>query len=185
MNSVISIDEIKNNIDYYAKEFSEGNPNLENLLKEMWNRNFETVGCCTGHDNDKSAKPYIAFKVNDKNKTLNLISSINKKNIRISFTTNEGEINCIITSRNRQDIFNDIIKSLDRTNTDIDLNKLLDKVINLNKDSYNNLLIYYDDNGNIESIRFNTEDKDTIEKLMKDNYSYQALNKSIYHFFIK
>lgn len=185
MNNVISIEEINNNIDYYAREFSEGNPNLENLLKEMWARNFETVGCCTGHDNDESAKPYIAFKVNDKNKTLNLISSINKNNIRIGFTTNKGEINCGITSRNRQDIFNDIIKSLDKTNTNMYLKEVLDKVFDLNRVNFNNLIIYYDDNGNIEGIRLNTDDNNTIEKLIKDNYSYQPLNKNIYHFIIK
>lgn len=185
MNSVISTEDINNNIDYYAKEFSEGNPTLEKLLKDMWNRGYETIGCCTGHEDDETAKPYIAFKVNNKKQTLNLISSINKKNVRISLTTYKGGFNCGILSRSREDIFENIINSLNQENVDKELEEIFNKMNELDKEYHNNLLIYYNDNSIIEGIRLNTEDKRIIDKLIKDNYSYQILNKNIYHFIIK
>lgn len=188
MNSVISNDEIKKKIDYYAKEFSEGNPILENLLKEMWQRDYETIGCCTGHEDDETSRPYIAFVVNNKSKTINLLSSINKDNIRIGFVTDNGKLQCSISALNDQDIFQDIIDSLDKDSNNEDILNYLDKMLELDNNKYNNLIIYYRNN-KIDKIRFNTNDMVIVQKLIDKGYSYQKLGKIsnlvLYQFIIK
>ena len=46
----------------FAKQYSEGLEELEQLLNNLWNLGIDTLGCCRGH-NDKL--PYIGIVVND------------------------------------------------------------------------------------------------------------------------
>ena len=48
-----------------AKDYSEGNSDLELTLLNLWNHRIKTKGCCIGH-NDNS-KGYLSFMLNDKN----------------------------------------------------------------------------------------------------------------------
>lgn len=58
-----------NQIDDYqkaAKDFSEGNKELENLLLNCFSKGIKTVACCGGHENE-NRKPYISFSYSYEN----------------------------------------------------------------------------------------------------------------------
>lgn len=46
-----------------AKQFSEGDEQLEKCLLELWNNGIQTTACCRGHDTDEYIyRPYIMLK---------------------------------------------------------------------------------------------------------------------------
>ena len=70
-----------------AKEFSEGDEQLENYLFELWNNNIKTRACCRGHD-DYSKKPaYISIIINDDSRP------IIEESVNYMFSTG-AEIEC-------------------------------------------------------------------------------------------
>jgi len=71
------VDEIKNNgLEQSAKQFSEGNKLLEEILLNLWSLGIETLACCKGehvkgHEIDSALFfrfPYIAIKVTEQTK---------------------------------------------------------------------------------------------------------------------
>ena len=71
-----------------AKDFSEGNKELEDLLLYCFRNNIKTIACCAGHKENNSF-PYISFKINDKTfkPILRMIKAIsNIKDVELSFT---------------------------------------------------------------------------------------------------
>lgn len=58
-----------------ARDFSEGNPILEQLLLSLWKRGIRTIACCNGHDKDRFA--YLSLEVDNNypfvNKVMNFI----------------------------------------------------------------------------------------------------------------
>lgn len=71
-----------------AKEYSEGSKQLEECLLELWNNNFETIGCCKGHtDKIPPTKAYIGFKFNNNDTNIKFLSSLDKENIIITFVS--------------------------------------------------------------------------------------------------
>lgn len=48
-----------------AKQFSEGDEQLEKCLLELWDNGIQTTACCRGHDtNEHKCQPYISLKFN-------------------------------------------------------------------------------------------------------------------------
>lgn len=45
-----------------AKEFSEGNKDLEDILLFLWSKGIKTIACCKGHENH--GRPYVFFHIN-------------------------------------------------------------------------------------------------------------------------
>lgn len=174
-----SFEAILNDVDKYAKEFSEGDPLLEQTLKVLWNSGFETKGCCRGHDNKRA---YIGIKINDTDKTIKLLSSLNKNDIIITFLSYEGELSCSIKSYNNNDIFSNILNSFDKNIVDNEIEKVINKLaVRKNKD-YLNVHFYY--NGStLPKMYINTTDLELINKY-KNKFDYMILNEKInmYHF---
>lgn len=69
----ISFEEInKEGLRESAKQFSEGNKDLENLLLTLWNMNIITNACCKGtneedHHGEFHKTPYISINLNSEN----------------------------------------------------------------------------------------------------------------------
>lgn len=63
--SVVDFSQIK---DYQraARDFSEGNKELEQLLLNCFGKRIKTTACCGGHE-DKNRKPYISFSYSSEN----------------------------------------------------------------------------------------------------------------------
>lgn len=102
---VYSREEILKDKERFAKEFSEGNPMLEQILLFCFNNGIETFGCCAGHlksNGTTSMSPYIAMKKDETSEAFisNLISKLKDENEislgmqnvlnRISFTMHFG-----------------------------------------------------------------------------------------------
>lgn len=71
-----------------AKDFSEGNPELEQLLLYCFRNGIQTFACCAGHG-DEYYPPYIAFRINDKTYKiiLRLIKELsNSSDIELAFS---------------------------------------------------------------------------------------------------
>lgn len=88
--STISFNQIE---DYSiaAKEFAEGDKELEQLLLYCFSNGIMTVACCKGHK-ENGTLPYIAFVYNEKNKKIiyYLMSLLNNYDISILFTKSIG-----------------------------------------------------------------------------------------------
>lgn len=52
-----------------AKDFAEGNKELERLLLNRFSKGIKTTACCGGHE-DKNRKPYISFSYSSENEQL-------------------------------------------------------------------------------------------------------------------
>lgn len=52
-----------------AKDFAEGNRELEQLLLNCFSKGIKTIACCGGHE-DKNRKPYISFSYSSENEQL-------------------------------------------------------------------------------------------------------------------
>ena len=65
LNNGHVIDVTPDMFEQAARDFSEGNETLRQLLMHCFENNIETIGCCSGHDGQKM--PYLGFKFNDKN----------------------------------------------------------------------------------------------------------------------
>ncbi len=66
--SVVDFDKIT---DYQkaARDFAEGNKELEELLLNCFSKRIKTIACCGGHE-DKNRKPYISFLYSLENEQL-------------------------------------------------------------------------------------------------------------------
>lgn len=165
-----------------AKEYSEGSDELYNCLINLWKNNFETIGCCIGHNGHRQ---YIGLNRIDNEAIIKLLSILNKDNIIISFLNNHVSIK----KYKDIDIYNNILNSLEiyikGNNIAIDKN-IVEAISFIDNNSYEYVNIhYYYKNGLLEKY-INTSDLKLINKL-KDRYEYTVLNKKLnmYHFIIK
>ncbi len=171
INYYSKFEEILKNKEKYAEQFNEGNKDLYKLLLELWNRNIETVGCCTGHNKTQA---YIAFSLeNDYNKILNLLSSIPKEKIRIGFVKQEtrGKSGCVgihtLDKEYNKTFFKEIIEILDKKEKDDFLEKVMNYIIKLKiGEDYINIRIFY--KNKTRKIRIVTTSPDKILILPKD-----------------
>lgn len=179
-NKVITFDEIKINLDKFAKEFSEGSIDLENTLKILWKNNFETVGCCSGHDNKTE---YIGFKVDDKDKYINFISSIDKSKIHISFVLKNKNLIVSIKKLGDTDIYGYITSAINGINKDNEIESIINKLSNYQKNNYINIHLYYD-NKELTSYKMITDDTNIIEEY-KSKYEFVIINEKTNYYCFK
>ena len=177
-SEILNNEDILNNIDKYAKEFSEENENLEKVLKLLWNDGFETVGCC----GDNSNTSYIGFKVVDINKLIRLFSSINKSDVRIAIVKNASSFTCSIKKYKNEDIFLNILNNYNKNLVDNDIKRLFEKFNDYKGIEYINSQYYYFDN-NLYKY-FNTSDLDIVNDF-KDKYEYKVLNEALHLYSFK
>ena len=170
--------EILKNKKKYAKEFSEGDSSLENVLKLLWNESFETIGCCAGHP-DKKMKPYVGIKIKNAKKTIDILSSLDKNDIHITFVSFKGVNNFCIRKNKEKNIFENILQSYNKKNIKEDelLKSIINKILNRESDEYLNIHCLYNDN-KYPKIYINTTDLNLI-KDYKTKYEYKILNKKI------
>lgn len=168
-----------NNIDELAKEYSEGSKELYNCLLELWKNDFETIGCCRGHNNHIQ---YIGLNRNCKDKIIKFLSLINKEDITISFLNNHVSIK----KNKKKDIYDNILDSIKKLNENnsFDIDEEIAKSINFidnNNYKYVNIHHYYFKG--ILKKYINTSDLDLI-KYLKERYKYKILNEKLpmYHF---
>jgi hypothetical protein len=171
-----------NNIDELARTYSEGSNELYKCLLELWKNDFETIGCCKGHDNHVQ---YIGLNRNDNNKIVKFLSVLNKDDIIISFLNNHISIK---KNKNRDiyDSISDSIKQMNENNSiviDTEIKNSIDFIDN-NNYKYVNIHHYYF-KGILQKY-INTSDLDLIN-ILKEKYEYKVLNKKLpmYHFIIK
>ena len=63
--SVVDFHQLKD-YEKAARDFSEGNKELEKLLLNCFHRGIQTTACCGGHENE-NRKPYISFSYSPEN----------------------------------------------------------------------------------------------------------------------
>lgn len=86
----MEMNEIFKNKELYAKEFSEGDIELEKLLLFLWKHEIETIACCAGHsDAERESYPYIAIKIKEEyiDELLKFVDNAYTPDIMISFTS--------------------------------------------------------------------------------------------------
>lgn len=177
---VIPFEEIQNNKEKYAKEFSEGSKLLEQTLLMLWENHIETVGCCIGH-NDGKSQQYIGFPLSNKEKLIELFSSLDKSKIQISFVTNGDHKSTTIKKYGKNDIFENIIQSLSKPKKDNEIEKIIEKMISRKSNSYFNLHLYYENN-RLSNWVIHTTDPEIINQY-KGKYEYKELNYGMYQFY--
>ena len=182
---MVDINEILCNMDKYAKEFSEGEPQLEKTLKKLWENDFVTIGCCKGHKDH--GRQYIGLKRKDNKKIMKLLSALNKEDITISFLFK----NISIKKNKESDIYSNVLNSLEKVDDikiDEDILKVIDFIDNSNYD-YTNIHFYY--YKGVLNKYVNTCDVNLIN-ILKTKYDYKITVSSVfgnnlpgYHFIIK
>ena len=170
-----------NNNEVLARNYSEGSVELYNCLLELWKNDFETIGCCKGHNNHIQ---YIGLNRNNNDKLIKFLSLINKDDIVISFLNNHVSIK----KNKNKDIYNSVLNSIKKLNeNDIAYkDKEIEDVINFidnNNYKYANIRYYYY-KGTLKKY-INTSDLDLIN-ILKGKYKYKVLNEKLpmYHFII-
>lgn len=170
-----------NNNEILARNYSEGSIELYNCLLELWKNDFETIGCCKGHNNNIQ---YIGLNRNNNDKIIKFLSLINKDDIVISFLNNHISIK----KNKNKDIYNDILNSIKNIyeNDVVDIDREIENLINFidnNNYKYVNIHYYYY-KGTLKKY-INTSDLDLINNL-KEKYKYKVLNEKLpmYHFII-
>lgn len=182
---MVDINEILCNMDKYAKEFSEGEPQLEKTLKKLWENEFVTIGCCKGHGDHR--RQYIGIKRKDNRKIVKLLSALNKEDITITFLLK----NVVIKKNKESDIYFNVLDSLEKLDDikiDEDILKVIDFIDNNNYD-YTNIRFYY--YKGVLNKYVNTCDVDLIN-VLKNKYDYKIIasslfgrNLPVYHFIIE
>ena len=150
-----------NNNEVLARNYSEGSVELYNCLLELWKNDFETIGCCKGHNNHIQ---YIGLNRNNNDKLIKFLSLINKDDIVISFLNNHVSIK----KNKNKDIYNSVLNSIKKLNeNDIAYkDKEIEDVINFidnNNYKYANIRYYYY-KGTLKKY-INTSDLDLINIL--------------------
>ncbi len=102
---------------HYAEVFSEGNPELENLLLNLWKHEIETYMCCTGHEWEDT--PYIMMYIPKTKKDMiyKIVNCIYEKDHMMVKLGNEYKKEGImvdIRSYVSSDFFKDIDDILDK-----------------------------------------------------------------------
>ena len=170
-----------NNNEILARNYSEGSIELYNCLLELWKNDFETIGCCKGHNNNIQ---YIGLNRNNNDKLIKFLSLINKDDIVISFLNNHISIK----KNKNKDIYNNILNSIKNINENdiVNIDREIENSINFidnNNYKYVNIHHYYY-KGTLKKY-INTSDLDLINNL-KEKYKYKVLNEKLpmYHFII-
>ena len=177
---VNSMEEIFENKESKAKEFSEGNSHLENVLLKLWDMGLKTVGCCASHPTEEKngyvyhSDPCVAFRYDEDFDTeLRLISSINKNLINhIDFSIAKPYLSLGIYGIKEyvNEFFDDVYNIDDNIKRIMTISNQLK-----NRDSYDESdtfgvdIVY--NNGNVEKIALYTNISDIAKKLT-DHYEY-------------
>ena len=129
--TVENVDKYMNNNEVLARNYSEGSVELYNCLLELWKNDFETIGCCIGHNGNTQ---YIGLNRNNNDKLIKFLSLINKDDIVISFLNNHVSIK----KNKNKDIYNSVLNSIKKLNeNDIAYkDKEIEDVINFIDNNY-------------------------------------------------
>lgn len=165
-------DEPIENLQVRARDYSEGNKDLEVTLLNLWKQGVPTTSCCIGHekkeDNDESGIGFLIFKLDNPKSTefLNLLYIIFEK-IKVEGIYLDISPNYISVNFPRE--YGDLIfkmlnklseKDLSKKNEELEINPILEVIETANK----NELFY---NCSIEEGKIQISLYDYI----KDNYS--------------
>lgn len=94
-----------------AKQFSEGDEQLEKCLLDLWNNGIQTTACCCGHDTEEYTRlPYISLEFNhDVSGLINNLYSYmnlpeNRNSIELDFCNDNisDKFNFVITMKDEQ-----------------------------------------------------------------------------------
>jgi hypothetical protein len=173
------------NKEELASTYSEGCNDLYFCLINLWDNNFETIGCCTGHNGKKGYRQYIGLKKKDNKKIIELLSLLNKEDITISFLNN----NVSIKKNKNKDIYENVLESIKKIN---EINKIaidseiVDTISFIDNNDYDYVNIHHYYYKGILKKYINTSDIKLINKL-KEKYEYKVLDEKLpmYHFIIK
>lgn len=166
----VSLDELKNNQENFAENFSEGNPNLKRLLLTLWDKNIETVGCCAGHELEtgyENANIGIKFD-NIINYLPALINKLIQTNLdfRIGFnlgTNNGGKLTgfTIKDPKDTNELFITLTDELKKLNEESFDDKCFDEVVEIMKIIKDRNLGFYPgtDYSDIFQIHYHNLDK--------------------------
>lgn len=187
--STINFDKIEN---YYiaAKEFSEGNKDLEKLLLYCFGNGIKTVACCAGHK-EKSQLPYIALSYNENNKELiyHLMTLFNNSDIFISYTKSIG--GCIFSIHSVKEDFelfkviNNSLEINDKSRTITEDFKMYIDIMNASYEndilSHENFQIEYVKSENIYSYRFSLYGLENSEIFEKSGFEKYDAPYALYY----
>lgn len=144
----LNIQEVMKNKSHYAKVFSEGCTELENLLLKLWNNNIETFMCCTGHEMDDAAYIMMYLKTTNKELMYTIIDAVYNEDqtyITIGKEHDRDDILIDIKSYCGGKFFENINKCLDNP---IIISKLDSNIYNmveiLSKFNYKTFDLYYE-----------------------------------------
>ena len=97
-----------------ARDYSEGNKDLESILLNLWERNIQTKGCCIGHEKSYDKEGYLAFKLDNENsfKCLNmLLSMLEKLNIeKIEIVIFDNRVGFYFPYQSRDIVFSSVLE---------------------------------------------------------------------------
>ncbi len=117
--------------NYFAKLFSEENPELEKLLLNLWDKNIETYMCCTGHNYGDAAYIMMYLPLDEKETIYNIINSVyNLEGVttRLGREHNRKKLLIDIKAYNDNSFFRNINKSI---NKNISKDKVVDDLVNI------------------------------------------------------
>ena len=146
-----------------AKEYSEGNRDLELTLLNLWKQGIKTIGCCIGHAEDDPKYTdgigYLAFRLDNQNsfKYLDMIYKMyeEQKKRDITMIIDESSESIHFPYKYRNTIFNSL-KELSKT-----------EFSNYNKETKVNQII--------PIMNFSKNLNMSLEYVMKDNKIYVAI----------
>ena len=185
---VHDMDEILAEKEKYAKEFAEGNENLEKALLCLWGKGLTTTACCAGHPVEETEEyinynnPAITFYFDDDYEELvRLISSLDKNNI-INIDFFVGSELKTVSIQGIKERTNEFFIDMCKDNNIIDENikKILDlmKSTELTGDTEIpatiSIYIKYKD-GNIDFVGLSTIDKSIADKI-KQHFKCEEYN---------
>lgn len=144
----LEMEEVLENKEKWAKIFSEGNEELEQLLLNLWQHNIDTYMCCTGHEYGDT--PYIVMYIPFENKEMiyKIINSIYNEEhvlIKLGKEYQKKELMIDIRSYVSPDFFAPINNSLNKEVSKNEINKEIIKAVELLSNfSHDNYDLYWD-----------------------------------------
>jgi len=126
-----------------AKEFSEGDKELEKLLLYCFSNRIKTVACCKGHK-EKETLPYISLSYNENNKEIiyEMMSLFNNYDINISFIKSiGGYIFSIYSLKENFELFKIINNYLKSKTKEINITPDFQSYIDIMNASYENIIL--------------------------------------------
>lgn len=179
----LNFNEVLKNKDYFAKIFSEGNPDLEKLLLDLWDREIETYMCCTGHEIGDAAYVMVYLPLDDKERMYNVISSVYNLtgvSTRIGREHQKDsiliDVKSYITDRFFRTINSNLDKNISKNEVDVEIYNIIEM---LSKFNYENYDLYCEINNYDDCKTFNVYANYTTKNLEENTRHMYVLNRSV------